>query len=353
MLNDTPQVLYIASCGRSGSTMLELLLNNHPNIHSLGEADIADLIIQGKGENYRCTCGAHMKACSFWSELGKQAKEAFQREAQSKRFFQKENSEAELKLEELLCKHKNMGVARWKRKRHARYHQKLLYLAALHLPLQNFRSFMKLFAHRYQQAGENAWFWFRLTQKISGCKTLVDSSKSLLRFRILQAFEPQKLKLIHLVRDVHGFLASQRRLGQSSASTVIKRWLRVNQQIDRLAHKLAQREGTKILRVGYDQLCAEPAQSLKKIFEFAQKQPLSKAEDPENNTKLLLLNKQLSHAPSGNPMRFRYHEQKIQADKRWQEELSKSDLAIIESTPGVQHFNAMAHSSPYLITGSL
>jgi hypothetical protein len=57
-------VVYITGYGRSGSTILDILLGNAPGVESVGELDLLH-----RDWNERCcSCGARYDDCSFWSE---------------------------------------------------------------------------------------------------------------------------------------------------------------------------------------------------------------------------------------------------------------------------------------------
>ncbi len=88
--SETPvKVLYITGAGRSGSTILDIVLGNHPDIESTGE--LSNLVRNGwiGGESLKgierkrvrvpiCTCGRRTdipdvedaaEACPFWSSV--------------------------------------------------------------------------------------------------------------------------------------------------------------------------------------------------------------------------------------------------------------------------------------------
>ena len=66
---DTPlRVLYILGFGRSGSTILDTILGNHPDVKSAGEAThVAHDAWLGGG---RCACGQLGSGCAFWNDVG-------------------------------------------------------------------------------------------------------------------------------------------------------------------------------------------------------------------------------------------------------------------------------------------
>lgn len=70
---DDLTVLYIAGYGRSGSTVLDVLLGGHPRVVSVGE-----LVFLGSDwqcEDRRCACGERYVNCPFWKGLFEDTRE--------------------------------------------------------------------------------------------------------------------------------------------------------------------------------------------------------------------------------------------------------------------------------------
>jgi hypothetical protein len=66
------RVVYIASLSHSGSTLLDLMLNAHPQMVSVGELKQLGRFanFRKKNKSYRCTCGARtLWDCSFWTRV--------------------------------------------------------------------------------------------------------------------------------------------------------------------------------------------------------------------------------------------------------------------------------------------
>lgn len=61
------RVLYIGGAGRSGSTLLEMILGNLPGFFSIGEARYFwEYLLR---EDVVCGCGARLSSCNFWSAV--------------------------------------------------------------------------------------------------------------------------------------------------------------------------------------------------------------------------------------------------------------------------------------------
>ena len=68
-----PRILYIVGSGRSGSTLLDLLLGSHPEIESGGECYKYARYFSPSSmrpDNKRiCTCGMHVHECGYWKAV--------------------------------------------------------------------------------------------------------------------------------------------------------------------------------------------------------------------------------------------------------------------------------------------
>src|SRR5215510_6114841 len=74
MSRDNPnnvKVLFIAGSGRSGSTLLDMLLGQIGGFHSTGE--LRFIWSRGIGQNQLCGCGKPFRECEFWTEVVKEA----------------------------------------------------------------------------------------------------------------------------------------------------------------------------------------------------------------------------------------------------------------------------------------
>jgi hypothetical protein len=60
-------VLYIAGAGRSGTTLLEMILGNRPSFFSVGE--LRYFWEYWQAGNWLCGCGEPLNGCPFWSKV--------------------------------------------------------------------------------------------------------------------------------------------------------------------------------------------------------------------------------------------------------------------------------------------
>ena len=61
------KILYIAGYGRCGSTILDIILNSHPEITGVGE--VTFLLEDWANSHRLCSCGVDYQKCDFWKGL--------------------------------------------------------------------------------------------------------------------------------------------------------------------------------------------------------------------------------------------------------------------------------------------
>ncbi len=66
-LENKPEILYIMGCGRSGSTILEVLLTNNEGLAGVGE--VTHIFRDGFIADTDCACGESTAQCAMWSAV--------------------------------------------------------------------------------------------------------------------------------------------------------------------------------------------------------------------------------------------------------------------------------------------
>ena len=149
------RIIYIASASHSGSTLLDMMLNAHPEIISVGEVlklNRIKLAKTGRVKRTRCSCGAAtLLQCEFWSRVNE-----WIRKTHGKSF-------ADLKLDEY---------------------------------------------HRGNESCEVNRVLFSAIAEVSGKKFIVDSSKMPRRLKLLLRCDELNVYPIHLIRKPAGQIAS-------------------------------------------------------------------------------------------------------------------------------------------------
>lgn len=199
--NQSPSKLplvYILSTGRSGSTLLDVLLGAQPACWTLGEFHLLDI---GVGQHMQCGCRAQLSKCDFWGPILNRVRRTMSFPVG---YFRS-------------GRHPNGKVVRWN----------LLPSLLTGRPLPTQRSIADAYAAsnlaaldevRYaaaQQQEEMSWF--------------IDASKDPYRLLWLQASGHFDIRVIHLIRRPEGFVSNMLRSANArDAGAVIKytgRWL--------------------------------------------------------------------------------------------------------------------------------
>ena len=241
-LNGNYELVYIAGYGRSGSTLLEKILDAHPDMFGVGE--LSYLPEEVLDPQSRCSCGATPGECIFWqpilasvlAQTGETWQDLYllQRQAEASGIY---------KGRGVYAKPEN-----WQ-ERYARYLKVLYGNIARALPVAR--------------------------------PIIVDSSKtsytSIHKPGNLITMELAPIKIIHLVRDLRGVIWSMasRGLNRHHHKKVMGRafmaefraisgWRFANRGAD----LLAERAGTNYQVLRYEDLVSEPQRYLTELGEF-------------------------------------------------------------------------------------
>lgn len=267
-----PTVIFIASLGHSGSTLLDLMLNAHPDVASVGELkQLNRFALQSKvrrsrpergPRSHRCTCGAEtVWDCPFWSRV-------------SERTMETAGSD--------------IGT---------------------------------LNVEDYDDAegftADNAVLFEAITA-VSGTRYIVDSSKQLTRLRLLMANPALDVFPIFLIRDPKGQIWSALKKTSKKQFTVpelIKIYVATNREI----YALVKRGPHAIVR--YEDLVRDPKETLSALM-----QALGLAFDPRQ----LDFAAQERHNVGGNRMRWSDNSA-LTLDERWRDNLTLPQRLAIEA----------------------
>jgi hypothetical protein len=198
---DRVKVAFIASLSHSGSTLLDLMLNAHPDVVSVGELkQLGRFARQEKpGRRLRCTCGAEsLLTCEFWARVSDLTKTATGRTI------------AELNVED--------------------------------------------YGSRENFDADNTAL-FQAISAVAGKRHVVDSSKHAGRLSLLMKNPALDLFPIFLIRDPKGQICSSQRKSESLIR-LVENYVRTNREI----HGLVKNRPHAVVR--YEQLVLEPEQVL-------------------------------------------------------------------------------------------
>lgn len=293
------ELVSILGAGHSGSTLLDMILGSHPFSLSLGEISNFNQYVQ---DNRACTCGKSVRNCPLWSQV----------------------------LNHLECLGYNIGQLADNFVVMRRKSDDSLLVKAGH-----FISIASFLAIGSELAGEITRFTapttyertcnihqlYDATRLTTRRQLIVDSSKSVHRFRLLHTLRPDSTRGIFLTRDGRGVMASLMNRANLPATTAARKWKRGQLYTLRMLRTLS---ATAYLHVRYEALCREPETTLHNICAFL-KIPFDDAS--------LDFRKREHHNIGGNRMRFT-GEQAIKESVAWREELNEEENKSFERIAG-------------------
>ena len=221
-----PEIIYLMGTGRSGTTILEVLLVNNPGIFGIGEASY--IFKDGFLANEECSCGDSALRCSFW-----------------KRVYQKLN----LPNSELLTISNLIKEIEW----HSGFPKLFM----------NFVSPPKMSYYR-----DVIQRLFEAIKEVSGQNIVVDSSKYAGRDFALSRIFPGKVKTICVTRSPYGLLkAFQKKDAGEQKPKSLLATLIYDTYVLLCCRLVSFRTKNRICHIRYDDLIVDYVGTLKKIEE--------------------------------------------------------------------------------------
>jgi len=241
--NKKPTILYIGGDGRSGSTLLDTILSNHPDMFGGGELEA---IFEDLAKGGSCSCGELYTECDYWKEI--------------------------LKL--LYTQFPNLDIATVAHDREV-----------VESPVGRFKFGRQTLAQSQKRYGE---VWSALLQAISDVSQkpiIIDSSKSaygnVRRIHALCNFANMDLNILHLIRDPRAVVYSEwgrgnnerlefnvaRPLIDGGMMKPLAGWVIANLAVTLTA---SNNKGIPVHRVHYENLVTDPITELENIGRFLQ-----------------------------------------------------------------------------------
>jgi hypothetical protein len=293
------RVIYIAGVGRSGSTVLDGILGNHPLIQSVGE--LTRLASDGWLNNFYCSCGKPSRECPFW-----------------------------VAVHQTWCDLKGSDAIQedLEKKNKAKRFRQLPFL--FHESWNN--------SHTFQLYADQTFLLLKAIQLVSGCTTIVDSSKGVERAYVLSSISDIDLKVIQLVRDPRGVVWSHKKALIKDVENGLRRdvypqpawrtalyWCRMNLLADWLRRRLGPE---KSMLIRYEDFMQQTQPVLQKIGDFI-------GVDLSNVEQAVQRGEKLSfgHTTAGNRVRMK-GELKLKFDQEWIHKLPPQDRHRTEILSG-------------------
>lgn len=292
--------VYICAAGRSGSTLLDMLIGAHPDAVSVGELLH---LPKNLALNTVCACGEPVANCTFWTQvIGR-----LNRELGTDLFKRPYDLDLGFITASTVVDHRKQTRAYLARR--------LATLTMVDIEQRmRFRAFEPL-TRRFHESVDQTLRVHDAIRRVSGARIVVNSSKAFRYGVALHQHAPESIRLILLTRDGRGVFHSRIRSGFSPEKS-----LRAWKNYYRRALPLLERavDPAHLLHVRYEDLTRDPRSELSRISDFL---GLTRSE------KMLDFRAKTSHILNGNAMRLSASAE-IRADEKWKTELRADDAAF-------------------------
>ena len=315
------RVLFTGGLGRSGSTLVEKLINELPSTFSVGET--VHLWERGVRDHERCGCGDAFADCRHWDAVGREAFGGWDRVDVDRMIDLRWSEDRSRRLPQIFQAVRTGKLSDAQREY-----------------LDGMRSV--LVASATVAAAERS----TASAPVSADDVIVlDSSKHLSTAALLACDPALDVRVLHLLRDPRGVAYSWMKtverpetdgeiMPQYSAKRTAGRWVTDNLGFSSLA-----RLGVPTLQVRYEDILAAPQERLVEIARFAGAidDTTTALDFIEGNTAHLSTS---MHSIAGNPLRFGGDDVTLRLDDAWKTELPAKDRRTVEliTRPVLQRF---------------
>jgi hypothetical protein len=297
MMTERLRVGYLAGSGHTGSTLVALLMDTHPQVASIGETAFTPPAQRRGDARQICSCGESYCTCPFWAEV-------FRAVNQDGFEFSPYHWSNDYRFRNPWL---HRLLTRYSSARPIRYLQNL---AADVLPLHG---------GRLRRVDEVNVSFIRAVLRAARADVFFDSSKRPLRLRQFLKLRALDVKVVRLVRDVRGYAASAKRRGVPIEDAA-RAWHNDRIVIDEITRSLP-RDQTMLLR--YEDLCGDPSTTLRAVHTFLG----VKAVDPP------AVVRPREHHVLGNRIRLQ-ERLEIRVNDAWKRALSGQEIARILRVAG-------------------
>ena len=284
-MNEPVKILYIAGAGRTGSTLLEKLLGQLPDVFAGGELTF----LWGYAIKGRCSCGLPFVECPVWTAI---LSEAY-------------GSVDAVDADEMVALRRHFD---------SRY-----------LPLMVTDGMRRRLLTRLGSYPETVERLYEAIRAVTGCNVIVDSSKEPHYSYILNSRPGLDVYVLHLVRDPRavGFSWSKRREQKGIPGSMMEvRPPAVSATyygVSNLATEVmwARREG-RYLRVRYEDFVLRPVEIVDRIGAFVGESFDLRTVLPDGHRGVVAG----THSAWGNPNRFDTGPVELRPDDEWTRKMS-------------------------------
>lgn len=245
--DDRIRVVYVMGAGRSGSTVLDVILGSHPEVFGTGE--LIHIFREEALHRANCACGEPRDECPVWTQV--------------------RDRWCELTGQSDILNHREL-------------YRRFCHIQSLDLGL---KSWMRLRRREDRQSDQlkqclqQTSALYQAIAEVSGRRVIVESSKNPLRARLLSLSGDLDVRLIHLVRDARGVAWSRMKALHKSRDSGVPReirprpitvsaayWSLMNRYSEQVRHAFPERPS---IRIHYEDLVGWPSDTLRAIGDLA------------------------------------------------------------------------------------
>jgi len=260
--------------------------------------------------NTRCSCGSPIRECPLWATVVDRlaAHPRFRAIRENPYVLDLGLFEAGTVIDE---KHQTRLRRAWR---------KAVYAGAY----AHWRSGLKplaAFAHPLLRGAHNKWRLFEVLTSLEPRLLVVDSSKHYLEAAALYAAEPQRTRILFLIRDGRAVFYSGLKRGKSPRAA-LDAWRLTYERAEPVLNRVV--NSRDVLHVRYEALASDPAWELQRICGFI---------GLRYERGMLDFRTRAHHVANGNDMRLQGGAA-IRLDEAWRTALTASDLEYFEANAG-------------------
>lgn len=313
------KVLFIGGLGRSGSTLVERMLNEWPQTFAVGET--VHLWERGVRNGERCGCGLAFDQCPHWREVGRRAFGSWSEVDLDRVIGLRWSVDRSRRLPAIFRAHRTGRPEA----------DQLVYLDHLRTVLLAAAATARAGAPALAAAGSGGTP-LPGAAPVADDLVLLESSKHLSTAALLSLDPALDVRLLHLVRDPRGVAyswtkevarpeAGNELMPQYSPARTAARWVTDNLGFEVLARRVPS------LRMRYEDFLADPVTWLYRIGGLVDLAP-----DSVETSFLRGSTAHLStsmHSVAGNPLRFGGSDTTLRLDDAWRRSLPRRDRTLV------------------------
>jgi len=288
----------IVGAGHSGSTLLDMILGGHSSMLSLGEITRFD---EYRVAELPCTCGHAVHSCTFWLAVMDKWEDLIM------------DTTVDTAMTDMRG-YKMPGTAN-------SVQNYLSIFANLILSTHKYPGLHRFACPELHRRRARICSLHSAIRQVSQKSLLIDSSKSVHRFRLLHSLKPNSSRAIFLTRDGRAIAASRLRKNVGTVPQITRKWWLTNQFTIIMMRTLPR---SAYIHVRYEELCNEPEQTVQRICDY-----IGVPYEPE----MLDFRSHERHILGGNRMRMD-RKNEIQEDLKWTSTLNATALNEFERIAG-------------------